>query len=230
MGPRVQATTSARAAISSPDPAVSDVLWSSVLRVSAAVGWRITVDAFATESNASAPRYWSPHPEPGSEAVDALSILDWAVSSCPVCGADHRETIYAFPPLHLLRHALAKAIADRARCILVVAVAVIAPHWNKLLAASVLPPLEVPEGFLRVRNPLPLLLHAGAYRPSELAVFACDFSRLSPRAGLPEDERCPGSLLRRPRPPCGSMADFADRSLLRERLLSLPLLHPPLPN
>ena len=70
------------------------------------MGWGITVDAFATESNARAPRYWSPHPEPGSEAVDALSILDWAVSSCPVCGADHRETIYAFPPLHLLRHHL----------------------------------------------------------------------------------------------------------------------------
>jgi hypothetical protein len=211
-------------------PAVSDGLWSSVLRVSAAAGWRITVDAFATESNARAPRFWSPHPEPGAEAVDALSILDWAVSRCPVCCADHRETIYAFPPLHLLRLALAKAIADRARCVLVVAVAVLAPHWNKLLAASVLPLLEFPDGFLRVRNPLPLLLHAGAYRPTELAVFACDFGRLSPRAGLPEDERCSGSRLRRPPPSCGSTADFADRSLLRERLLSLPLPHPLLPN
>ncbi len=135
---------------SSLGPAVSDALWSSVLRVSAAAGWRITVDAFATESNARAPRFWSPFLEPGAEAADALSVLDWAVSRFPVWSADHREVIYAFPPLHLLRHALAKAIEDRARCALVVAV--ITPHWNKLLTASVLPPLEFPDGFLRVRN------------------------------------------------------------------------------
>jgi hypothetical protein len=42
---------------SSLGPAVSVVLWSSVLRDSAAAGWHITVDAFATESNACAPRF-----------------------------------------------------------------------------------------------------------------------------------------------------------------------------
>ncbi len=99
---------------SSLGPAVSDVLWSSVLRVSAAAGWRITVDAFATESNAHAPSFWRQHPEQGAEAADALSVLDWAVSRCPVCCADHCEVIYAFPPLHLLGHALVKAIADQA--------------------------------------------------------------------------------------------------------------------
>ncbi len=164
-------------------------------------GWRIKVDAFASESNARASRFWSPFPEPGAEAADALCALDWAASRCPVCCADQCEVVYTFQPLHLLRSALAKAIDDRARCVLVVAVAVIAPHWNKLLAASVLPPVAFSNGILRVRNPLPLLLYASAYRPTELAVFACDFSRLSPRADLPDDSNCPCSRLRRPRPP-----------------------------
>ncbi len=177
---------------SSLGPAVSYVLWSSVIRVSAAAGWCITVDAFPTESNARAPRFWSPHPEPGAEAADALSVLDWAVSRCLVCCADHREVIYAFPPLHLLRHALAKAIADRARCVLVVAVAVIAQHWNKLLAASVLTPLEFSDGFLRVCNPLPLLLHASPVTsadsppvhasPKTSAALARSFAALAPPA------------------------------------------------
>ena len=89
-----------------------------------------------------------------------------------MCGQAHREVVYAFPSPVMLRPALAKAITDRARCILVVPVAIIAPHWHKLLAASVLSPLAYPDGFLRVRRPLPLLLHAGSYRPTELAIFA----------------------------------------------------------
>ncbi len=31
-----------------------------------------------------------------------------------------------------------------ALCVLIVPVAILAPHWNKLLTASVLPPLAVP--------------------------------------------------------------------------------------
>ena len=203
-------------------PAVSDGLWAKVQEVSASVGWRITVDAFASASNTRAARFWSEFLEPGADAVDALSVSDWACSPCPVCGLAHREVVYAFPPPVMLRPALAKAIADRARCVLVVPVAIIAPHWHKLLAASVLSPLAYPDGFLRIRRPLPLLLHEGSYRPTELAIFACDFSRISPREGLPPPSDCPGSRLHRPRPPCGSHADFDDRSLLRERLLAMP--------
>ena len=116
---------------------------------------------------------------------------------------------------------------DRALCVFVVAVAIIAPHWHKLLAASVLPRRDFPEGFLRVRQPLPLLDYAGTYHPTELAVFACDFGLLSPRMDLPPACGCHGARLRRPRSACGGFADFADRSLLRERLLALPPPAPP---
>ena len=143
-----------------------------------------------------------------------------------MCSQTHREVVYAFPSPVMLRPALAKAIADRARCILVVPVSIIVPHWHKLLAASVLSSMAYPDGFLLVRRPLPLLLHVGSYRLSELAIFECDFGRLSPREGLPAPSDCPGARLHRPRPPCCSHADFGDRSRLRERLLAL---HQPAP-
>ena len=180
------------------------------------------MDAFASAANSRAPRFWSLFLEPDAEAVDALSVLDWASSNCPVCGTAHCEVVYAFPPPIMLRGAIANAMEDWALCVFVVAVAIIAPHWHKLLAASVLPRRDFPEGFLRVRQPLPLLDHAGSCRPTELAIFACDFGRLSPRAGLPPAGGCFGAHLQRPRPACGSHADLADRSLLRERLLALP--------
>jgi hypothetical protein len=203
-------------------PAISDTLWDEVRRVAAAACWSITVDAFATESNARAARYWSCYGEPGAEAIDALSVGDWAQSFCPVCACWHREVLFAFPPLVLVQAAITKAIEDRALCVLVVPVAILSPYWHKLLSASVLPRLSFPEGFRRIRKPSSLLLHAGTFAPQELAVFACDFSRLSPRDGLPPlAPGCSGSSLRRPRPACGSPGDLADRLLLRERLLAL---------
>ena len=142
-------------------PAVCDELWELVRAVASAAGWRITVDAFASTANARVPRFWSLFPEPDAEAVDALSVLDWAVSGCPVCCTSHCEVVYAFPPPVMLRGAIAKAMEDLALCVFVVAVAIIAPHWHKLLAASVLPRRDFPEGFLRVQQPLPLLDYAG---------------------------------------------------------------------
>lgn len=68
-------------------PAVSDGLWSRIGAAVAEVGLEVTVDAFATESNRRARRYWSRYGEPGSEAVDALSVRDWGKSRCPRCGA-----------------------------------------------------------------------------------------------------------------------------------------------
>ena len=184
--------------------AVSDRLWSSISTAAASVGWRVTVDAFATESNARAPRFWSRFGEPGAESIDALSVADWRSSACPVCGEVHGEVLYAFPPPTLLRATMEKAAADNARCILVVPVAVIAPHWHELLAASVLPRLAYPDGFLRVRNPKPELLHTSGYAPSELAVFACNFERSAPRGGRPPLSPCPGAFAKRARPECST--------------------------
>ena len=72
-------------------PAVDDEVWAAVLRVVAAAGWgRVTVDAFASASNARAPRFWSRFLEPGAELYDALCAPDWAQSACPACGLAHR--------------------------------------------------------------------------------------------------------------------------------------------
>jgi hypothetical protein len=192
--------------------------------VAAAAGWRITVDAYATESNARVARYWSRYGEPGAESIDTLSVGDWAQSLCPVCACWHREVLFAFPPLHMAQATVTKAIEDRALCILLVPVTILSPFWHKLLSASVLPRLVFPEGFLRIRKPAPLLRHAGGYAPQELAVFACDFERISPRIDLPPlASGCPGPFLRRPRPPCGSPGDLADRLLLRERLQAMSI-------
>ena len=66
-------------------PRIGDGLWDTILTLLAPLRWTVTVDLFASESNARAARYFSRYGEPGSEAVDALSVLDWAVSQCPLC-------------------------------------------------------------------------------------------------------------------------------------------------
>ena len=177
------------------------------------------MDAFASASNARAPRFWSRFVEPGAEWFDALCAPDWAQSVCPLCGQSHREVLYAFPPAALVRATVEKACADRALCVLVVTVAILAPYWSKLLYASALPlgaPFE--EGFIRFRVPARHLRHQGDYAPGELAVFACDFSRLEPRPGLPALSACPGAVAPRPRTACGGEADLRDRLRLREAL------------
>ena len=203
-------------------PAIDDTVWAAVLRVVAAASWgRVTVDAFASASNARAPRFWSRFIEPGAELFDALCAPDWAQSACPACGQAHREVLYAFPPAALVRATVEKACADRPLCVLVVQVAILAPYWSKLLYASALPLGALfEEGFVRFRSPASHLRHPGDYSPSELAVFACDFGRLEPRLGLPALSACPGAAALRPRTACGGPADLRDRLRLREALLA----------
>jgi hypothetical protein len=76
------------------------------------------------------------------------------------------------------------------------------------------------DGFRRVRDPDLLLSWPDASAPAELAIFACDFSRLEPRAGLPPLSFCPGGAARRQRHLCGSAADARDRHYLREAMLA----------
>ena len=202
--------------------AVTDGLWLQVETAMADAGWdRATVDAFASEANARAPRFWSRFHEPGAEAIDALCVLDWASSSCPLCDTRHREVVYAFPPPALIRPTVEKALADRALCVLVVPVAILAPYWGKLLAASVLPRrAPYSDGFRRVRDPAKFLNRPGGDVPAELAIFACDFSRLSPRPGIPPLSPCEGAVARRQRPLCGGLGDSKDQQRLREALLA----------
>ena len=129
--------------------------------------------------------------------------------------------VFAFPPSSLVRATVEKACADRALCVLLVPVAIISPHWGKLLAASVLPRgAPYADGFLRVKNPSRLLSWPDVHGAAELAIFACDFGRLQPRTDLPLLSSCPGAFARRQRPLCGSAGDARDRHRLREALLA----------
>ncbi len=49
-------------------------------------GWTLTVDAFASASNAALPRFFARFPEPQAEAEDAFAVGDWGCSLCPACG------------------------------------------------------------------------------------------------------------------------------------------------
>ena len=76
------------------------------------------------------------------------------------------------------------------------------------------------EGFVRNRSPARHLRHAGEYALEELPVFACNFSRLEPRPGLPQLSDCPGAPALCQRPACDGEADLHDRMRLREAMLA----------
>jgi hypothetical protein len=58
----------------------------------------VTIDLFATASNARCARYCSRAHEADAERTDAFTMLDWSASNCPVCGLRHGEVVYAYPP------------------------------------------------------------------------------------------------------------------------------------
>jgi hypothetical protein len=197
-------------------PAITDSLWKIIQDLAAVLQWKITIDAFATASNARAKRFFARFPEPDAEAADALLVPDWHSSICPLCQKRHREILYAFPPQPLIRHFLRKAVADGVRALILVPLAITAPYWPKLMRASV---CNTSDGYIRIRNPGNHLTHAGDFRPRELALFACDFGN---RPGLPEaddDYGCAGPYLPRPRNTLGSPRDVADRERIRKELL-----------
>ena len=183
------------------------------LRLAAACGWTLTVDAFASHSNALLPRFFARYAEPSAEAEDAFTVPDWACSTCPACGLSHRETLFAFPPPQLINAFVAKARADGARAILVTPLSVSAPFWNKLLRASVVPN---PDGYIRVRKQH---LGLGSDVSGQLAIFAVDFEPQSSRRRTePLAPPCGDECAFRGRPPSGSLTDQAERARIHAAL------------
>ena len=204
-------------------PAVSDQLWARVLTLAQAVGWPITVDAFAVAANTRAPRFYSRFAEPQAEATDAFSVPDWRSSPCPLCGLHHQETLFAFPPVPMMKHFVRKAVADGTRAIVVTTLAPTAPYWTKLIGAAV---GNQPEGFIRIRNPAAFLVAAGSFHPHELVILACDFSTLprppnAPLASAAPAGTCPGAIAPRPRGAIGSADDQLESQALRLALARL---------
>jgi hypothetical protein len=207
---------SRRGALEVAGPASSSKVRERSLRLANACGWKITIDAFASEFNSILPRFFARYAEPSAEAENAFTVPDWAYSACPACGRVHRETLFAYPPPALLNPFIAKARADGTRAIVVTPLAVSAPFWNKLLRSSVTPN---EEGYIRVRRQ-----HAppGSDVHGELAIFAVDFAPFSSRK---RDSLCvppcgKESLLRG-RPLLGSLADQAERSRIHAEIMKL---------
>ena len=173
----------------------------SVSRLARDLGWLLTIDAFATESNSLLPRFFASFAEPRAEAEDASTVSDWGCSMCPTCGHTHRETLFAYPPPALLPRFVVKAREDGTRAMVVTPLAVTAQYWNKLLRFSVLPHAN---GFLRIRaRPLP---SGNNDTDMDLALFAVNFSRAQTRRRSPSAPGCGQESLFRGRPLLGSVA------------------------
>jgi hypothetical protein len=181
-------------------PACGPELRDIIRNFAAKFHWSISVDLFASAENAITPRFSSLHPEPGAEAVDALSVPSWNASLCPSCSGCHREVFFAFPPSGLLHPFVAKARADGARGLVLTTTAVTGDHWSSLVQAAI--PVDG-RPYLALKHPLRLLRHHGSFFASELALFAVDFGQraLDPH---PIDSRpmlppCPAAAAARPR-------------------------------
>jgi hypothetical protein len=77
-------------------------------------GWVVTFDLFTAQSNVLVERFASWTDEPHSEIVDAFTMRSWNQSTC-VCGLEHRETSFIFPPRGLERVVVRRAKSDRVR-------------------------------------------------------------------------------------------------------------------
>ena len=199
-------------------PVSSPFLRERVQALARRLDWQLTVDAFATESNAFLPRFFARYAEPAAEAEDAFTVPDWAFSRCPHCDRLHRETLFAFPPPPLLNAFVAKARADGVRAIVIAPLSVASPSWNKLLRASV---LRDGEGYIRVRRQ-----HAfpDADVAGELAIFAVDFAAHSTRTRTsPASPSCGHDARFRGRDPCGSPHDTAERARIHAELAAVGL-------
>jgi hypothetical protein len=200
-------------------PAISDELWALVRATAADVGWELSIDRFASASNRRLARFNSRFPEPEAEATDSLAQIDWNSSTCPVCGKQHREVNYIFAPRAVERMALRKAIADGARVIVLMALAVTHPFWHKLIRASV---VRNTDGYIRVKGLRARLSHSPGEGPRELALFACDFSSSTPRQTQVVGPPCAGFFARRPKVFEGVGPEDATLRRLRAELQRLP--------
>jgi hypothetical protein len=182
-------------------PACGPALRQRIIDLAASYNWEISIDLFASTENAITPRFCSRYPELGAECADALLAPDWNVSTCPSCGEEHREVIFAFPPANLLSQFVAKARADGVRGIVLTPTAPTGAHWNKLLRASL---AKDGPGYTAIRHPMPLLTHACGFSTSELALIAVDFGpgTFGQRNTRPP---CPAAALPRPRPSATSL-------------------------
>jgi hypothetical protein len=207
-------------------PSSGSLLRAKALQLANLHGWRLTIDAFASESNSLLPRFFARYAEPAAESEDAFTVCDWDQSTCPKCGLAHREALFAYPPPALLNRFIAKARADGVRAIVVTPLAVSAPYWSKLLRAAL---VTNKSGYIRLRaqqNCPP-----GSDTAGELAIFAVDFSADSSRnRAAPPAPPCGHEAEHRGRPTAGSPHDQSERRRIHEELAAAQLALRPAPH
>ena len=79
-------------------PVSGPLLREKALQLAHSLGWRLTIDAFASERNSLLPRFFARYAEPSAESEDAFTVGDWDQSARPKCGRTHRETLSAARP------------------------------------------------------------------------------------------------------------------------------------
>ena len=94
---------------------------------------RPKIDLFASRLNAQLPRYVSWKPDPGAEAVDALSLC-WGGT-----------TFYAFPPFCIIGKCLKKVLEDEAEGMMIVPKWPTQPWFSQLLHMLVSDPILLPK-------------------------------------------------------------------------------------
>ena len=96
-------------------PACSAELRAQIRRLTRRANLEVTIDFFASSSNALVQRFMSWTAEQDNEREDAFSARSWDVSLCPQCGKEHREIGFYFPPNNLEDKVVRRARSDGAR-------------------------------------------------------------------------------------------------------------------
>jgi len=199
-------------------------VWKMVCEKAESVGRTLTIDLFASGSNAKCQRFHSFHHMQGAESADAFDRLSWAHSECP-CGQQHSEFVYAFSPMDLLLPMWIRLQTDRAAGIAIVPMSPGTPWWTimtRALQSNIQTFLEtsltLPEGCakLNANNRLTNL---------ELAIVEFDFGKsLCPHKNSPTcTPLCPQVTAQRLTP--AVLSDSASAIAARRdlwRLLSSP--------
>jgi hypothetical protein len=147
-----------------------------VHRLAQAASLRLTIDLFASTTNAACPRFISSHPEAAAEACDAFLHPSWSSSRCPWCQTDRPDFVFLFPPHHRVAEAIRRASQDQAHGIAVLPRAVSSSWWLTALSASKTSVRRL-QPYHRLKCS-PAILTDGTYGPgARLAVFHFDFWR-----------------------------------------------------
>ena len=118
-------------------PACSPRLRRIVSEFAADVGCPLTMDFFASAENSLCKRFAAWTDEPQAEIVDAFTARNWDVGVC-VCGKEHREWGFYFPPSGLEDRVVRRAQSDGARGIFLVPRNRKAPYFQALRQRAIL--------------------------------------------------------------------------------------------